>query len=140
MNRRAFLSTMTAGLLVAPLAGEAQQRGKVYRVGYLGLGAKRDALADSLLRALHDLGYAEGQNLVMEFRWAAGDAARLPDLADELVRSRVDVIMAFSTQGVRAAKRASATIPIVFVAGNPVMNGVPALRTPEVTRLEWPYR
>jgi putative ABC transport system substrate-binding protein len=62
----------------------------------------------------------------MEFRWAAGNAARLPDLADELARARVDVIMAFSTQGVRAAKRATETIPIVFVAGNPVMNGIVA--------------
>jgi putative ABC transport system substrate-binding protein len=126
MDRRTFVSTMTLGLLAAPLAAEAQQAGKVYRIGFLGLGPRRDALADSLLRALHDLGYIEGQNLVMEFRWAAGNAARLPDLADELARARVDVIMAFSTQGVRAAKRATETIPIVFVAGNPVMNGVVA--------------
>jgi putative ABC transport system substrate-binding protein len=126
MNRRTFLGTLASGLLAAPLAAEAQRAGKVYQVGYLGLGAKRDALADSLLRALHDLGYVEGQNLVMEFRWAAGNAARLPDLADELARVRVDVIMAFSTQGVRAAKRATDVNPIVFVAGNPVMNGVVA--------------
>jgi putative ABC transport system substrate-binding protein len=126
VDRRAFLATLTGGLLAAPLAAEAQPARKVYRVGYLGLGARRDALAESLLRALHDLGYIEGQNLVMEFRWAAGNAARLPDLADELARARVDVIMAFSTQGVRAAKRATETIPIVFVAGNPVMNGVVA--------------
>ena len=126
MERRTFLGVITGGLLAAPLAAEAQQRGKVYRVGYLGLGVRRDALADSLLRALHDLGYVEGQNLVMEFRWAAGNPARLPDLADELARARVDVIMAFSTQGVRAAKRATDVIPIVFVAGNPVMNGVVA--------------
>jgi putative ABC transport system substrate-binding protein len=105
---------------------KAQQKGKVYRVGYLGLGASRDALADSLLHALHDIGYIEGQNLVVEARWAAGNAARLPDLADELARLKVDVIMAFSTQGVRAAKRATETIPIVFVAGNPVGNGVVA--------------
>jgi len=126
VDRRAFLAAVTGGLLAAPLAAEGQQRGKVYRVGYLGLGARRDSLADGLLRALHDLGYVEGQNLVMEFRWAAGNAARLPDLADELARARVDVIMAFSTQGVRAAKRATDVIPIVFVAGNPVMNGVVA--------------
>jgi len=126
MDRRTFIAGMTGGLLAAPFAAEGQQRGKVYRVGYLGLGARRDSLADGLLRALHDLGYVEGQNLVMEFRWAAGNAARLPDLADELARARVDVIMAFSTQGVRAAKRATDVIPIVFVAGNPVMNGVVA--------------
>ena len=126
MDRRTFIAGMTGGLLAAPFAAEGQQRGKVYRVGYLGLGARRDSLADGLLRALHDLGYVEGQNLVMEFRWAAGDAARLPDLADELARARVDVIMAFSTQGVRAAERATDVIPIVFVAGNPVMNGVVA--------------
>ena len=126
MDRRTFIAVVSGGLLVAPLAAGAQRTGKVYRVGYLGLTARRDALADSLLRALRDLGYVEGQNLLMEFRWAAGNAARLPDLADELARARVDVIMAFSTQGVRAAKRATETIPIVFVAGNPVMNGIVA--------------
>ena len=126
MDRRAFIGTVAGTLLAALVAAEGQQRGKVYRVGYLGLGARRDSLADGLLRALHDLGYVEGQNLVMEFRWAAGNAARLPDLADELARARVDVIMAFSTQGVRAAERATDVIPIVFVAGNPVMNGVVA--------------
>ena len=127
MDRRRFIRALAGGALAAPLATQAQQqRGKVYKVGYLGLGARRDALADSLLRALRDLGYVEGQNLLMEFRWAAGSAVRLSDLADELARATVDVIMAFSTQGVRAAKRATKTIPIVFVAGNPVMNGVVA--------------
>jgi putative ABC transport system substrate-binding protein len=126
MDRRTLLAALAGSLLAAPLAAGAQRAGKVYRVGYLGLTARRDALADSLLRALRDLGYVEGQNLLMEFRWAAGNAARLPDLADELARARVDVIMAFSTQGVRAAKRATETIPIVFVAGNPVMNGIVA--------------
>jgi hypothetical protein len=90
MDRRTFITGMTGALLAAPLAAEGQHRGKVYRVGYLGLGARRDALADSLLRALQDLGYVEGQNLIMEFRWAAGNAARLPDLAEELARARVD--------------------------------------------------
>ncbi len=65
MDRRTFITGMTGALLAAPLAAEGQHRGKVYRVGYLGLGARRDALADSLLRALQDLGYVEGQNLVM---------------------------------------------------------------------------
>jgi putative ABC transport system substrate-binding protein len=83
-------------------------------------------LSDNVLRALRDLGYVEGQNLAMEFRWAAGNAARLPDLAAELVHAKVDLILAFSTQGVRAAKSATETIPIVFVAGNPVMNRVVA--------------
>ena len=99
MDRRTFIAVVSGGLLVAPLAAGAQRAGKVYRVGYLGLTARRDALADSLLRALRDLGYVEGQNLLMEFRCAAGNAARLPDLADELARARVDVIMAFSHPG-----------------------------------------
>lgn len=63
MDRRRFIRALAGGVLAAPLATQAQQqRGKVYRVGYLGLGARRDALADSLLRALRDLGYVEGQN------------------------------------------------------------------------------
>jgi len=131
MERRAFLAGLVGGCLAVPLIAHAQQPGKVYRVGYLGLGWGRDGLADNLMRALHDLGYVEGRNLVVEFRWAAGDGPRLADLATELARARVDVIMAFSTQGVRAAKRATETIPIVFVAGNPVLNGVvPSLAHP----------
>jgi putative ABC transport system substrate-binding protein len=124
MDRRAFIAAMTGGLLAAPLAAEGQQPGKVYRIGYLGIGDGRGELSDSLLLALHDLGYTEGQNLVVEYRWTAGKAERLPDLADELVRAKVDLIVAFSNQGVRAATRATGTIPIVFVAGNPVGHGV----------------
>jgi len=124
MDRRAFIAAMTGGLLAAPLAAEGQQPGKVYRIGYLGIGDGRGELSDSLLLALHDLGYTEGQNLVVEYRWTAGKAERLPDLADELVRAKVDLIVAFSNQGVRAATRATGTVPIVFVAGNPVGHGV----------------
>jgi putative tryptophan/tyrosine transport system substrate-binding protein len=81
-------------------------------------------VTDDLLHALRDLGYTEGRNLVVEFRWAAGNAERLPELASELVRARVDLIVAFTNQGVRAATLATETMPIVFVAGNPVGHGV----------------
>jgi len=74
------------GLLAAPLTAKSQQAVKVYRIGYLGIGNAHGAATDSLLHALHDLGYTEGQNLVVEFRWAAGKAERLPHLAEELVR------------------------------------------------------
>src|SRR5258708_2914871 len=110
MSRRRFLRAMCGSLLVAPLVAEAQQAGKVYRVGLLGLTAGRTANIDNLLHALRDLGYVEGRNLVMEFRWADGKTERLPGLADDLVRAKVDVIVAYTTIGVRAAKQATKTI------------------------------
>jgi len=124
--RAALVVVLALGILAAPHAVEAQQAGKVYRVGLLGFTPGPTASIDNLLHALRDLGYIEGRNLVMEFRWAAGKTDRLPDLADDLVRAKVDVIVTYTTQGVRAAKRATETIPIVFSAGNPERLGVVA--------------
>jgi putative ABC transport system substrate-binding protein len=122
MDRRAFIGTMASGLLAAPLAAEAQQGGNVYRVGYLSSSA---TIIEPFRHALRELGYIEGQNLVIEARLAAGKIDRLPALAAELVRARVDVIAAVSPPAIAAAKGATTAIPIVmaFISVDPVQSG-----------------
>ena len=127
MERRTFLSTLTGGLLAAPLAAEAQQAAKVARIGYLSPNlAASPHLRDAFLQGLHDLGYVEGRNVVIEYRDAEGKLERLPALAAELVALKVDVILAEGgTLGPRVAKQATRTIPIVFAgAGDPVGSGL----------------
>ena len=121
--RRAFLRTLAGSLLAAPVAAEAQQPAKVARIGFLGpetvSGSK--SRVDALRAGLRDLGYVEGKNIVIEFRWAEGKYDRLPDLATELVRLNVDVLVAAGEKAVDAAKRATTTIPIVVpVTGDAV--------------------
>jgi len=120
----------TLALLVAPLAAQAQQRAKVPKVGWLsdGLrGSTTSSLHEAFLHALRDLGYVEGQNLVMERRDAEGNLARLPDLAAQLVGLKVDVIVTLGVPGTRAAMQATTTIPIVMAeSGDPVGTGLVA--------------
>ena len=130
MDRRTFLAGTGAVLLAAPLAVEAQQAKKVYKIGYLGAGisgAGPGPLRKSFLQGLHDLGYVEGRDFVMEYRWAEGHPERLPDLAADLVRAQVDVIVTAGTTPTYAAMQATKTIPIVFgSAGNVVEKGIVA--------------
>ena len=126
MDRREFLGAATLSILATPLAGEAQQAGKVYRVGH-AMSGTRDQNAVSL-RALGDglrgLGYVEGQNLRFANRFADGRIERLPTLVAELVRLNVDAIVAGSNQTVALAKRATTTIPIVMtLTADPVGAG-----------------
>jgi putative ABC transport system substrate-binding protein len=115
--------TLTLSILVAPLATNAQQPTKVYRIGRLAPGSPGHPSTEVFRQALHELGYIEGQNLVMEYRWAEGRDERLPDLAAELVRLPVDVIVA-SGGAIHAARQATRTIPIVMVgASDPVAQG-----------------
>jgi putative ABC transport system substrate-binding protein len=115
-------------LLIAPLAGESQQVGKVYRIGFLGSSSPSDhavylrAFRDSL----RDLGYEEGRNILIEYRWAEGRQERLPTLAADLVRSNPDLFVTYSTPGVRAAQQATSTIPIVMgqLGADPVRLGL----------------
>ena len=121
-------------LTLAPLAVEAQQPEKVWRIGFLGPAAERvytDPLL-SLRAGLRELGYVEGKNIVFEYRFAEDKYERLPSLAAELVRSKVDVIVVHASPGTRAAKQATRTIPIVMVSvGDPVGTGfVPSLARP----------
>ena len=118
MDRRTFLGTLAGGLLAAPLAAEAQQTSKVSRIGFMGLisAASHASRVEALRGGLRDLGYVEGKNLRIEFRWAEGHYDRLPALAAELVRLNVDVIVTHGSAGALAAKQATATIPIVITA------------------------
>jgi putative ABC transport system substrate-binding protein len=118
VDRRTFISGMTVGLLAAPRAVEAQSAGNVYRVGYLSATSKTSSpgILEAFRQGLRELGWVEGQNIVVEYRWAEGRLDRLPDLAAELVRLRVDVIVASPTPGALAAKSATRTIPIVAVS------------------------
>src|SRR5215470_10961999 len=92
MDRRAFLSGLTLGMAWAPFAAEAQPTGRVYRVGYLSSsGTLNSPYAEAFRQGLRDLGWVEGQNIVIEFR-SAEEFDRLPALATELVRLKVDVV------------------------------------------------
>jgi putative ABC transport system substrate-binding protein len=109
-------------------SAEAQQPGKIYRVGFLASAIRDVTTAENALRdALRDLGYIEGQNLVIEARSAGGKLDRFPGLLGDLVRANVDVIVVTSVQGALAAKKATQSIPIVFaVAQDPVGSGLVA--------------
>ena len=120
-------------LLTVSFAAEAQQPGKVYRIGYLRYLACAEPVHFTELRqGLRELGYAEGHNLVIECRSAPGQAELIPDLATELVRLNVDLIVAEGTVSALAAKQATKTIPIVMVyIADPVASGlVPSLGRP----------
>jgi len=132
MNRRNAGLALLLGLLVlgaTPLAAQAQQAGKVYRMGYLSTPT-RESVENGLqafLRKLRELGWVEGQNLIIEYRWADGNVERLPDLAAELVRRKVDVIVAPAGSAALAAKNATSAIPIVMIfPSDPVEIGLVA--------------
>jgi putative ABC transport system substrate-binding protein len=116
VHRRVFLDTLAGGLLATPLAAEGQQAGKVWRVGFLSPGgAEQDSSLWAPLReGLRERGWAEGQNLVFERRYAEGNYDRLPDLAVELVRLKLDLLVARGGPAALAAKREAATLPIVI--------------------------
>jgi putative tryptophan/tyrosine transport system substrate-binding protein len=125
MDRREFIGTLAGGLLVSPLAAEAQQTAKVPRIGYLSANlAPNPHLREAFRQGLRDLGYVEGRNLVIEYRDAEGKFERLPALAAELVALKVDVILAGGPLQARAAKQATKTIPIVFVGSDAVTSGL----------------
>ncbi len=127
ISRRAFIGGLAGGLLVAPLAAEAQPTGTVYRLGVLCPTQCEDRthfLWKPVTQGLRDFGWIEGQNFVFEFRSAFGKAAELPPLARELVSAKPDVIMAPSPAAAQALKEATRTIPIVFVGvADPVQSG-----------------
>ena len=119
---------MTLLLLVAPAAAEAEQPSKVYRLGFLtGAGQGVSVVNQAFRDQLRTLGYIEGRNLVFEYRSAEGHPERFPSLAEELVRTEPDVIVAPSTPAATAVQRLSRTIPIVFaLAADPVGSGLAA--------------
>jgi ABC-type uncharacterized transport system substrate-binding protein len=123
MERRTFLGVIAGGLLAAPLAVGAQPGKKVYRIGFLDFISPDvpHAYSKAFLQGLHALGYVEGRDFVMEYRFAAGHKERLPELAADLVRANVDVIVTYGTPPKMALKQATQTIPIVFTSAADVV-------------------
>jgi putative tryptophan/tyrosine transport system substrate-binding protein len=134
MDRRSFLGTLAGGLLAAPLAAEAQPAAKVYRIGFLGNStpALEANLVGPFREGLRELGYVEGRNIVIEYRWAEGQYERFPVLIAELLARKVDVIVTAETPATQAVKKATTSVPLVMVAvGDPVATGIVAsLRRP----------
>jgi ABC-type uncharacterized transport system substrate-binding protein len=129
ISRRAFVGTLTLGPLAAPLAAETQQAAKVYRIGLLGgsppnsPGGRR--AWNGFFLGMRELGYVEGHNILVEGRFYGDQTERLPALAAELVRLKVDVIVAGAAPAPEAAQRATSTIPIVMANHNdPVGSGL----------------
>ncbi|HSE96240.1 MAG TPA: ABC transporter substrate-binding protein [Methylomirabilota bacterium] len=127
MTARVLAGVLALALLASPLAPEAQPAGKVYRIGVLYPGSPpHSSLSGAFYQGLRELGYIEGQNISIEERWAEGRPERLPDLAADLVRRKVDVIVAEGLVA-WAAKQATTTIPIVLsVSNDPVGAGLVA--------------
>jgi putative ABC transport system substrate-binding protein len=117
ITRRRLLA-LSAALVAAPLAAAAQPAGKVYRIGMLNITSPDDPAVprglEAVRQGLRERGWVEGQNVSFEYRWASGKLDLLPELAADLVRSRVDVILAAGGPAAFAASKATSTIPIVF--------------------------
>jgi putative tryptophan/tyrosine transport system substrate-binding protein len=125
MRRRDFIKGIVGAVTAWPVAGGAQQVKKIPRIGVLW--PNPPATFESMRQGLGDFGYVEGQNINFEFRWAQGKLDELPDMASELVRLQVDLIVTLAPPATLAAKNATQTIPIVFVAmGDPLASGVVA--------------
>jgi putative ABC transport system substrate-binding protein len=131
MRRREFI-TMIGGVAAWPLAAHAQQ--KIPRIGFMGnsTAALESNLVDAFREGLRELGYEEGRNIAIEYRWADGNYDRFPTLAAELIATKVDAIVTAGTPAALAVKRATTTVPLVMVAvGDPIGTGlVPSLARP----------
>jgi putative tryptophan/tyrosine transport system substrate-binding protein len=129
MSRKIFCLVLVAMLFALCIPAHAQQPKKIPRIGYLSFQSSSSGrdLDDPFRQGLNALGYVEGKNIIIEYRWAEGNFDRLPELAAELVRLKVDVIVARGTRSVRAAKQATSTIPIVVpIVADPVGDGLVA--------------
>ena len=126
MERREFIS-LVGNVAVWPLAAHAQQGGKVWRIGFLS-GASRSAVSgsyDALVQAIRELGYVEGKDFVIEWRSVEGRYERIPEIAAELVRLKIDVIVTGLSAALPTLKQAVTTIPIVMACStDPVGNGL----------------
>jgi len=128
MSKKVVGFALSTLLLALCFPAEAQQPKKIPRIGYLVAAppSANSARIEAFRQSLRDLGYIEGQNLIIEYRYAEGKLDRLPELAAELVRLKFDAIFVQSTSAVQAAKKATTTVPIVSVSGDPVGLGLVA--------------
>lgn len=125
-TRRRLLIALGAGLLSAVRGAQAQQAHKVPQIGYVGNStpALESALVEGFRQGLRERGYVDGRNIAIEYRWVEGKLDRVPGLAAELVRLKVDLVFAWGTPAVAAARQATSTIPIVFAGvADPVGSG-----------------
>ena len=124
MRRREFISLLVSAAVSWPLTAHAQQQpGKMWRIGLITQGYAK--FFDGLFEGLRELGYVEGQNIIVERRYAEGEAARFQEFAEEMVRLKADIIIVITTPAAIAAKNATTTIPILFpTAIDPVGTGV----------------
>jgi len=128
ITRRAFVGSLTGGLLAAPLAAEAQQPNRGRQLGlllpYIESDSQAQARVTAFRAALHERGWTDGRNVQFEFRYTEGQSERLPSLAADLVQNHVDVIVTAGTESTDAARRATKSIPIVMAAvGDPIAAG-----------------
>ena len=127
MKRREFMALLGGTVAAWPLAASAQQRERVRRIGVLWPGSPPDKWDEAFRQGLLTLGYVEGRNILLEYRWAEGNQERLPILAEELARLPLDVIVTTSAPAILAVKEATTTIPIVFAGtSDPVRTGFAA--------------
>src|SRR5215216_7615645 len=129
MRRRDFIKLICGTAAAWPLAVRAERAAKVARIGFMVTGSlsspEQRAITESFLQGLRERGYVEGQNIVIEYRYADGKIERFAELAKELVRLNLDLIVASNTPAARAAKQATTTIPIVVpVMGDPIGDGL----------------
>jgi ABC-type uncharacterized transport system substrate-binding protein len=126
LGRRELIVAIGGAAIAMPLAAHAKPSAKVYRIGFLGVfsHAEYSRHIDALRTSLRQLGYEEGKNIDTQYRWAEGRYDRLPELATELVKLNVDVIVTHGTPGAVAAKNATSTIPIVAITGDPIAAGL----------------
>ena len=118
---------VAVSILAAPPAADAQQAGKVYRIGYLSSGSSTSTTIETFRQRLRELGYVEGQNVALEIRAGEGRPEQLPALAAELVRLKVDIIVASGRGTVEATQQATTSIPIVMaIAADPIADGLVA--------------
>ena len=129
MKRREFITLLGGAVAAWPLAARAQQPGRLRTIGFLGQSTRSAASewVAAFVQRLRELGWMEGRTITIEYRWSEGREERFAEIAAELVRLKVDVILTSGTPEVLAAKQATSVIPIVFAtAGDPVGNGLVA--------------
>jgi putative tryptophan/tyrosine transport system substrate-binding protein len=127
MRRREFITLLGGGMVSWPRTAQAQQAGRVWRIGYLSGRYGPSDLSRGFVQGLRDLGYVDGENLIVEYRFAMGKNDRMPELAADLVRARMDLIATEGTPSTKAAMQATRTIPIVFGSvQDPVEKGIVA--------------
>jgi len=127
MDRRAFITVMGGSIIAAPRAAKAQQPARIHRLGLLLTGDPPDPNIEAFREGLRELGYVEGKNIAIDYRWASGQTGLWPELATALVGAKVDVIVTQATPAAFEARKVSTAVPIVMAyAADPVGSGLVA--------------